>query len=172
MNDQVTAALLEKLVFPLVLGIVGWFVKDYLFTVYGRREQTVRTEWERRLLDVWCPMYYWSGIVLLDDRLRNWDRHGLKELETVLARSAHLLPVQHYINLIKLIQGLTGQKTDALTPGDLNVTRQYIYRQIKTLNYLLYRRSGWFDSDTYTNFFAALKYLLRFLSQALKHILV
>jgi len=172
METQVSGAILEKLVFPLILGIVGWFVKDYLFAVYARRDELVRKEWERRLLETWCPLYYWSGIVLFSGNQSGWERHGLKELEALLSKSAHLLPVGHYNNLIKLIQTLTAQKTMQPAIKDLKLTRQYIYEQIKTLNYLLYRRSGWFEATTYTDFFASAKYLIRFTSQALKHIVV
>lgn len=172
MEDKLTVALIEKLIFPLILGIVGWFVKDYLFAVYARRDELVRKEWERRLLEIWCPLYYWSGIVMLSGNQKGWERHGLKELETVLTRSAHVLPVRHYNTLIKLVQTLTGEKTTEPSIGDLKLTRQYIYNQIKTFNYLLYRRSGWFEATTYTDFFASAKYLIRFTSQALKHIVV
>ena len=172
MEDKFTPVLLEKLILPLILGIVGWFVKDYLFAVYARRDEVVRREWERRLLEVWSPLYYWSGIVMLSGKEKGWERHGLKELETILTRSAHLLPERHYNNLIKLIQTLTGQETVEPRLSDLRLTRQYIYGQVKTLNYLLYRRSGWFDATTYTDFFASAKYLIRFTSQALKHIVV
>ena len=163
---------MEKLILPLILGIIGWFVKDYLFAVYARRDELVRKEWEKRLLEVWCPLYYWSGIVMLSGNQKGWEPHGLKELETILTRSAHILPVEHYNNLIKLIQALTGQETTEPKISDLKFTRQYIYNQIKTFNYLLYRRSGWFEATTYTDFFASAKYLVRFTSQALKHIVV
>lgn len=171
-DDKLTLALIEKLVFPLIVGIVGWFVKDYLFAVYARRDELVRKEWERRLLEVWSPLYYWSGVVLMDGRQKGWDRHGLKELELVLSKSANLLPTHHYNNLIKLVQTLTDQKTSEANIDELKRTRQFVYKQVKTFNYLLYRRSGWFDATTYTDFFASAKYLIRFLSQALKHLIV
>lgn len=172
MEDKLTPVLIEKLIFPLILGIVGWFMKDYLFSVYARRDELVRREWERRLLDVWCPLYYWSGIVMFSGKEIGWDRHGLKELEATLTKSAHVLPLQHYNSLIKLIQALTGQKTTEPSIGDLKSARRYIYKEIMTLNYLLYRRNGWFEATTYMDFFASAKYLVRFTSQALKHILV
>lgn len=172
MDDNFAPVLIEKLILPLILGIVGWFVKDYLFAVYTRRDEIVRREWERRLLEVWSPLYYWSGIVMLFGAEKGWNRHGLKELEAILTKSAHLLPVQHYNNLIKLIQALTDQKTVEPKINDLKLTRQYIYEQVKTFNYLLYRRSGWFEATTYTDFFASAKYLVRFISEALKHIVV
>src|SRR5712691_6397013 len=172
MEEKLTVALIEKLILPLILGTVGWFVKDYLFAVYARRDELVRKEWEKRLLEIWCPLYYWSGIVMLSGDQKGWGRHGLKELETILSRSAHILPAGHYNNLIKLVQTLTGQKTTEPSIRDLKLTRQYIYNKIKTFNYLLYRRSGWFEVTTYTDFFASAKYLVRFASQALKHIVV
>jgi len=70
------------------------------------------------------------------------------------------------------VQILTGQKTTEPSIEELKLTRQHIYNQIKTLNYLLYRRSGWFEATTYTDFFASAKYLVRFTSQALKHLVV
>ena len=172
MEDKLTPMLLEKLLFPLILGIVGWVVKDFLFAVYARRDELVRREWERRLLEVWSPLYYWSGIVMLSEKDKGWDRHGLGELELILTKSAHLLPVRHYNNLIKVIQTLTGQKTVEPRISDLMSTRKYIYDQVKMFNYLLYRRNGWFEATAYTDFFASLKYLVRFISQALKHIVV
>jgi len=52
-EDLLKTPLVEKLLFPLILGIVGWFVKDFLFAVYARRDELVRKEWEKRLLEVW-----------------------------------------------------------------------------------------------------------------------
>lgn len=172
MSDLLEGAVLEKLIFPLLIGAVGWLVKDYFFSVYAKRDEIVRKEWERRLFDIWCPLYYWSGIVMLDGAPKSWDRHGMKEFELLLAKSAYLLPVAHYNNLIKLVQSLTNQKTAAPDINDLRITRRYIYEQIRTLNYLLFRRSGWFDATTYTDFLPTVKHLIRFASQALKHILV
>lgn len=172
MENNLIVVLLEKLILPLIFGVVGWFVKDYLLAIYARRNELVRKEWEWRLIEVWCPLYYWSGIVMLDGVQKGWERHGLKELETILTRSAHLLPVQHYNNLIKLMQILTEQKTTDPSISELKLTREYIYNRVKTFNYLLYRRSGWFETTTYTDFFASVKYVVRFTSQALKHILV
>lgn len=172
MEDKITPLLIEKFFFPLILGIVGWFVKDYLFAVNARRDDLVRKEWERRLLEIWSPLYYWSGIVMLSAKEEGWNRHGLKELEIILTKSAHILPLPHYNNLIKLIQTLTNQHTSEASIRDLTLTRQYIYNQVKTFNYLLYRKNGWFEPTAYTDFFASARYLVRFISQAFKHILV
>ncbi|MDP3981389.1 MAG: hypothetical protein Q8Q33_08265 [Chlamydiota bacterium] len=172
MNKDLTFILFEKLLLPLIIGIVGWFVKDYLLSIYARRNEIVRKEWEWRLIEVWCPLYYWSGIVMLDGDKEGWNRHGLKELESILTKSVHLIPVQHYNNLIMLLQTLTGQNTTAPNVNQLKLTREYIYSQIKTFNYVLYRRSGWFETTTYTDFFVSIKYIIRFISQALKHIMV
>jgi hypothetical protein len=172
MEDKITSVVIEKLIFPLILGIVGWFVKDFLFAVYARRDELVRKEWERRLVEIWSPLYYWSGIVMFSGKEKGWQRHGMKELESILTRSAHLLPAQHYNNLIKLMQMLTGQTTSAPRLSDLRLTRQFIHNQVVTFNYLLYRRNGWYEATTYTDFFASVKYLVRFTSQALKHVLV
>ena len=136
-EDELGPTLIEKLIFPLIVGIVGWFLKDYLFAVYARRDELVRKEWERRLLEVWSPLYFWSGVILLDGKQKGWDRHGLKELEVILSKNANLLPIHHYNTLIKLIQTLTDQKTSAVDISQLKKTRQYIYDQVKTFNYLL-----------------------------------
>ncbi len=64
-EDHLASILTEKLFIPLVLGIAGWFIKSFLFTEYARRNEAVRKEWEWRLLEVWSPLYYWSGIVEL-----------------------------------------------------------------------------------------------------------
>jgi len=171
-EDLLKTPLVEKLLFPLILGIVGWFVKDFLFAVYARRDELVRKEWEKRLLEVWSPLYYWSGIVMLSGKERGWDRHGLKELEGILAKNAHLLPIAHYNTLIKLLKTVTEQTTVEPRISELASTRKFIYEQIRTFNYLLYRRNGWFDATTYTDFFVSFKYLVRFVSQALKHVMV
>jgi hypothetical protein len=172
MEEHLSPALVEKLIVPAVVGIVGWFIKDYLFAIHAKRDELVRKEWERRLLEVWSPLYYWSGIVLLDGKERGWERHGLDELEALLAKSGYLLPLHHYNTLIKIIQGLTGQNTDIPKREEISWARQYIYGQVKTFNYLLYKRSGWFEATTYTDFLASVKYLVRFTSQALRHLLV
>jgi hypothetical protein len=170
MEGLLTKDILEKLLFPLIMGIVGWFVKDFIFAVSARRDELVRKEWERQLLEVWSPLYYWSGIVMLKDKEKGWNRHGLDKLEQILTKSAHHLPLQHYNNMIKLIQTLTGQETVEPFLSDIKATRRYIYDQVKVFNYLLYRRNDWFEPTSYTDFFAGFKYLIRFISQALKHI--
>lgn len=172
MESKLTAVLIEKLMFPLILAIIGWFVKDYLLAIYARRDELVRKEWEMRLIEVWSPLYYWFGIVMLSGNQIGWERHGLKELEAIIARSAHLLPIQHYNCLIKLIQALTYQKTTEPTIDELKSARAYIYKEITILNYMLYRKTGWFEATTYTDFFASVKYLVRFAAQALRHIVI
>lgn len=168
--DKTSLDLLDKYFAPVALALLGWFLKDYLFALYAKRDELVRKEWERRLLEIWGPLYYWSGIVLLDSKVKDWNRHGLKEVEELLAKSAHLLPVHHYNTMIRTIQALTDQKTALPTVQEIKGTRQYIYGRVQTYNYLLYRRSGWFDATTYTDFLASAKYLVRFTSQALKHL--
>jgi len=81
MEDKLTVALIEKFILPLILGIVGWFVKDYLFAVYARRDELVRKEWERRLLEIWCPLYYWSGIVMLSGNQKDGSDTGSRSLK-------------------------------------------------------------------------------------------
>jgi len=168
--DKITLELFAKYVMPVVLGLIGWFVKDYLFAIYAKRDEMVRKEWEKRLVEIWDPLYYWSGIILLDEKAKGWSRHGLDELEKLLAKSAHLVPEQHYINLIKVIQAVTNQKTALPSLQEIKRTRQFIYGQVQTYNYLLYKRGGWFDATTYTDFLASAKYLVRFTSYALKHL--
>lgn len=163
--------MIEKIVVPAAVALISWLIKDFIFGLYTRRNEALRREWEYRLKEIWSPLFYWSGIVLLDDVKKGWEKHGLTELEKILAKSAHLIPRKHYYVLMTVIELLTAQKTTKKPSlQELTKAREYIYSQIELLNYLLYRRSGMDDASINTNVLHPYRYLLRMFSLGIIHL--
>jgi hypothetical protein len=162
----------EKLIVPLVIGLVSWLVKDVIVGVLSKREELTRAEWKSRLLDTWAPLFYWSGVVQFLDPKTGWEKYGAKELGQVLVRSAHLIPLDHYNTLIRCLEQVTAQKTHELTLEEIKKTRAYIYGQIEILNYLLFGRHVWFDTGTYSDVFGTAKRLIRFVAQTVRDLII
>jgi len=160
-----------KLIVPALIGLFSWLIKDFIFGLISKRNEQLRKEWEYRLKEIWSPLFYWSGIVMLEEKKRGWDRHGIKEMETILAKSAHLLPSKHYYTLIKLLEKETRQPTSRIKMDDIIKTRDYIYKQIELLNYLLHRRSR-IDALDATDILSPYRTLLRLLSFGAIHLMI
>lgn len=156
-----------KLIVPALIGLFSWLIKDFIFGLISKRN----VEWEYRLKEIWSPLFYWSGIVLFDEKKKSWDKHGIKEMEVILAKSAHLLPSKHYYTLVKLLEMETGQPTKRITIDQIIKTRDYIYKQIELLNYLLHRRSI-IDVLDSTDILSPYKTALRFLSFITFHVMI
>lgn len=163
---------LKKIILSLCLAIISWIIKDLLIKSIIRKNDSVRAEWESRLKEVWSPLFYWSGIITLSDNIKGWQKHGIKELENILSKSAHLLPLNHYYNLIRLIEGATNQKTTPITLDQIKSTRDYIYKQIELLNYLLYRRETIYEAQYAVDIVAPYRFLLRVISGFIFHLLI
>lgn len=165
--------LIEKIVIPATVALISWLIKDFVFGLYTKRNEALRREWEYRLKDVWSPLFYWSGIVLLDDPKKGWEKHGLIELEKLLAKSAHLIPRRHYYVLVTVIEFITVQKTTKKpTLQEIANAREYIYNQIELINYLLYRKSGMDDVSISTNVLHPYSHLLRMFSLGVIHLAI
>ncbi len=163
---------IEKFIVPAVVALISWLIKDFLFSLNVKRNDALRREWEYRLKEVWSPLYYWSGTILFGNDSRGWAKHGVGDLEKALAKSAHLIPRQHFYVLIKLIEMATGQQTRKATIEEIQKAREYMYSQIELLNYLLYRKSGIDDVSVRTNILHPYKHLLRLVSLAVMHLAI
>lgn len=164
--------ILEKSLLTAAVGIMSWLVKDLLIKTAIKRNEAARKEWDHRLKEIWSPLFYWSGVVSFPDSSQSWQKHGIKELESILAKSAHLLPLKHYYNLIKLIESGTNQKTSAASIKEVTSTRDYIYRQVELLNYLLYRHEAIYEADVAVDVLAPYRFLLRGASALFLHLLL
>lgn len=164
--------IVEKSLITLGVGIISWLIKDLLIKTAIKRNEAARKEWEHRLKEIWSPLFYWSGVISFSDNSQGWQKHGIKELESILAKSAHLLPLEHYYILIRLIEGATKQKTGSVNINELTSTRDYIYRQVELLNYLLYRHEAIYEADVAVDVMAPYKFLLRATSALFLHIVV
>lgn len=164
--------IVEKSLITLGVGIISWLIKDLLIKTAIKRNEAARKEWEHRLKEIWSPLFYWSGVISFSDNSQGWQKHGIKELESILAKSAHLLPLEHYYILIRLIEGATKQKTGSVNINELTSTRDYIYRQVELLNYLLYRHEVIYEADVAVDVMAPYKFLLRATSALFLHIVV
>lgn len=169
-NPSMLRDLLEKLAVPIAVGLISWFIKDYLVGEFAKREQAVKAEWTYRLTEVWSPLFYWTVVALFNEK-KGWDKHGMRELETLLSKSAHLLPLRHYNALISVLEVGTGQR-NAVSIEPIRQARDFVYKQVETYNYLLFRKSGWFDAAERTDLFGTAKGLMRLLSQAVFHLVV
>jgi hypothetical protein len=66
----------------------------------------------------------------------------------------------------------SGQQTQRVNLDEITKTRDYIYKQIELLNYLLYRKKGIFDAMETTDILSPYKIALRLLSVGAFHILI
>lgn len=161
-----------KILVSAIVGLISWLIKDFVFGIVSKRNEQLRKEWEYRLKEVWSPLFYWSGVVLFNGKQKSWDKHGLHELELILVKSAHLLPLKHYYALIRVIEMESGQQTQRVNLSEITTTRDYIYKQIELLNYLLYRKKGIFDALETTDILSPYKTALRLFSVGAFHMLI
>ena len=161
---------IDKFVVPAVVALVSWLIKDFLFDLSVKRNEALRREWEFRLKEIWSPLYFWSGIVLFADNAKEWDKHGLADLEKTLAKSTHLIPRKQLYTFVKLVELASGQKTAKPTIDEIQKAREYVYSQIELLNYLLYRKTGMDDVSVKTNLLHPYRHLLRLLSPGVTHL--
>lgn len=159
----------EKLLIPLIIGFLSWLIKNYFVNNLTKRDETIKAELKNRLENFFSPLYYWSGILLFNGKDHGWEKHGIKEIEKILPKNAHLLPTKHYYNIIKIIEYSTNQNTK-ITTDDIIFTRKYIYDQIKIYNYIIYKQNNYIDIESLVDPFFHYKSLLRRFSFSLLHI--
>lgn len=155
---------LKVLIAPIVVALVSWLIKDYIFAQQKAKQEMLRAEWQKRLTTFWSPLFLWSGIVIMKDG-HNTDK-AVSELTALLAANAHLIPLKHYYVIISLIEKVTVLPEKNLELKTVNETRAYIYRQVEMLNYLLYKRDSSFDPLTNASFTGAPLVLLRAIANA------
>jgi len=161
---------LPKLLLPLLIGLVSWFIKDYLFTQWRKKEELLREEWYQRLTEVWSPLYYWSGVALfgsVEGGKLGWEKHGIREMENILSRYSHLIPPKYYYVLIQIIEWNTTLPHRNLSNKDITDTRLYLYKQIELLNFVLYKRTIPFDPKNYATLFGFHQSAIRTFSQVM-----
>jgi hypothetical protein len=129
---------LEQLLTAALVGLAGWFVKDFAFGLIRRRNELERNEWEYRLKEIFCPLYFWSGLLTM--RTRKELTYQISDrLHDVMARAAYVVPRVHYYTLIKLLESAHEQETSPATEDERSRLRTYLYNQIEALNFILYR---------------------------------
>lgn len=164
--------LIKILVAPILVALISWLIKDYLFAQQKAKQELLRAEWQKRLTTFWSPLYLWSGMILFGKYGdgKNIEK-AVSELTTVLAGNAHLLPKKHYFVIISLIEKATVLPNKSLDLRDVSNTRAYIYRQIEMLNYLLYKRDNSFDPLTNTAFIGPPLALIKAAANVTLHLL-
>lgn len=165
--------LVKNLLVPLTVALISWFIKDYIFAQQKAKQEFLRAERQRRLTAFWSPLYLWSGLILFpkygDEK--NIDK-AVSELIAALAGNAHLLPKKHYFVIVSLIEKVTVLPQKAIDMSVVNDTRAYIYRQIETLNFLLYKREAGFDPFINSTFLGPPFAFLRIVAYTTVHFLV
>jgi hypothetical protein len=136
------------LVAPILVALVSWLIKDYVFAQQKAKQEMLRAEWLKRLTTFWSPLFLWSGMILFpkDSDGKNVEK-AVEELTSALASNAHLLPKQHFHVVMSLIEKATVLPNKKLDLNDVKETRAYIYRQIEVLNYLLFKRDNSFEPE-------------------------
>lgn len=129
---------LEKLIVPALIGFAAWLVKDVAFGFVQRIKDIERAEWEYRLKEIYCPLYFWSGLLTMQmEQQRAYDIGD--RLQEIMARATYVVPKVYYYTLVKLLQSVHGQETAAATDSERDAMRLYLYNQIEAINMLLYR---------------------------------
>jgi len=129
---------IPDLLLTAAIGLAAWFVKDFLFGVFRKRAALERQEWEYRLKEVYCPLYFWSGLLMFT--VRDDVRTNLAaSLNEVMARSAYAVSRPHYHTLVRLVERAYDQRTTRVSEESVNATRRYLYDHIEALTALLYR---------------------------------
>lgn len=129
---------LAKLVVPALIGLAAWLVKDVAFRFVQQIRDIERTEWEYRLKEIYCPLYFWSGLLAL--RTEKAFAHEIcVRVQEIMARAAYVIPRAYYFTIVKLLESAYDQATLPATATERDAMRLYLYNQIEALNMLLYR---------------------------------
>lgn len=162
--------MISTILAPVVVALVSWFIKDYIFTLMQKRQEGLRMEWKARLVDCWSPLFFWSGALLTYSEITSKTDEAIKELEKILAKNANLIPLAHYHALIKLIEISTGAIQGPFDVPSIQKTRDYIYKQIELHNFVLYKKDIIFDPSAHVALFGSQQALIRLTSQIAQHL--
>jgi len=159
-----------------VVAILSWVVKNYFVQYLVKRDELARKEWEFRLLEVWSPLHFWSGVILFDSPKRDAEDPknalGVKEFAKILEKSAHLIPQEHYALFVRALEIKTKQKAGTLDIEKYKRARTFAYGQIETLNYLLYGRYPWFSAVRQSDPLGSVREFSRWIAEMLWHLLL
>lgn len=129
---------LERIVSAALVGLAAWLVKDVAFRLIQKVSEIERSEWEYRLKEIYCPLYFWSGLLAMrTEKERTYEI--CDRLQEVMARAAYVIPTTYYHTLVKLLESAYEQHTVPATDDERTRMRRYLYNQIEALNLLLYR---------------------------------
>lgn len=162
--------MISKILIPVVIGLISWFIKDYIFALMQKRQEVLRSEWKTRLMDCWSPLFFWSGALLTYSGMTSKKEEAVKELEKILAKSANLIPLTHYHVLVKLIEVSTGAIQESFDLREIAKTRDYIYKQIELHNFVLFKKDINFDASAHVALFGSQQALIRLFSQMAQHV--
>src|SRR6266568_5117216 len=175
MDDLISIANNES-VLAIAIAILSWIAKNHFVAYLLRREEAARKEWEFRLLNVWNPLFFWSGVVLFEPSKKDADdpknSYGIKELSGVLEKAAHLLPPEHYYAFIKVLELRTKQKKVEMDLTRLKTARAFVYGQIETYNYILFGRHPWFKPTRITDPVGSIREFARWFAELAWHVLI
>ena len=165
------SANLENVLIAALVGLAGWFVKDFLFGLVKKRNELERLEWEYRLKEVYSPLYLWSGLLAMrtDKQVRN---QICEHLHEVMAKAAYVIPKVHYYTLVRLLETAHGQRTSGVTENERGRMRAYLYNQIEVFNLILYRSEEAGGVGDPSRILSPYSRPLRLLLIALSHLLV
>jgi hypothetical protein len=162
---------LDNVLIAAVVALAGWFVKDFLFGLVKNRNELERREWEYRLKEVYCPLYLWSGLLIMrtDKQART---QICEHLHEVMARAAYVIPKVHYYTLVRLLEMAHGQRTSAVTETERDRMRAYLYGQIEVFTLILYRSEDTGGVGDQSRLLSLSGRRLRLLMVALSHLFV
>ena len=162
---------LEEVLVAALVGLASWFVKDFLFGLVQKRDQLERAEWEYRLKELYCPLYWWSGLLTMQTSQQN-RVHISERLQGVMAKAAYAIPKLQYYALVRLLEAAYAQKTSTITNQDRDRMRAYLYDQIEVLNLILYRSEATGGVGDPSTVLSPYRRLFRITLLALSHLMV
>ena len=157
--------LINTIIIPGLVGLISWFLKDYIFSIIQKRQEELKSELKTRLAECWSPLFFWSGILITYSEIPNKKEEAVRELEKILAKSANLIPLKHYYELIKLIEISVGVVKDKIDISRINRVRNYIYKQIEMYNFIMYKKDLIVDANANLSLFGSHQALLRLISK-------
>jgi len=162
--------IITTIVAPIVVALISWFIKDYIFAILQKRQEVLRTEWKVRLTECWSPLFFWSGMIIAYSKSPEKLSEAVNELEKILAKNANLIPLNHFHTLVKSIELATNVVDEPPDISEIQKTREYIYKQIELLNFVLFRKDTTFEPSSHVSLFGSQQALLRLTSQITLHI--
>ena len=146
----------------LIVGLVSWLIKNVIFKQRNERVSLIVAEHRKRLEDVWSPPHFYTGLILMDStRVDKWCHPGVREIQKIMEKSAHIIPSNHFQMLVKLLEGRTEQNTGTLDIEDFRSTKLYFIKQIQICDYIVFKKYIDFNPILETSKWPSFSSLLR-----------